>query len=260
MTLVQIDDLESTIQSFPPIDLPTLDQLASLQTRKDRKYLLTPDEVQGALGRTTERLSALEIDGRRTFAYRSLYFDTPEFSSYRSTATGRRRRFKVRLRQYVDQGTTVLEVKTHSPRGETVKHRIAYHSDPPGTLSHHAMGFVDHMTATPGLGASLVPMMWTGYRRSTLVDIDDGSRITIDRDLTAAPFGGDWTSLTDRVIVESKAAGAASPFDRVLWADHLRPLKVSKFASAMALHHDRLPTNKWHRVLSEHFHPVARPA
>jgi hypothetical protein len=44
----------------------------------------------------------LEIDGARSFAYDSTYFDTPDLDAYLLAATRRRRRFKVRTRTYVD--------------------------------------------------------------------------------------------------------------------------------------------------------------
>jgi hypothetical protein len=201
-----------------------------------------------------DRLTALEIDGVRSFQYRSLYFDTPDLSSYLGAATSRRRRYKVRVRQYVDRGNSVLEVKTRGAREATVKHRVAYDATNPEQLTSEAMGFIDHMVGTR-LGASLVPSMWTGYQRSTLVDQGDNSRVTIDRRVQAAPVDGAWQQITDRVIVETKAAGDATPLDYVLWSHGIRPVIVSKFAAAMALHNPSLPANKWRRVLRRHFVP-----
>ena len=52
-------------------------------------------------------LRVLDIDGRQSFAYESMYFDTPDLASYLGAAHGKRRRFKVRSRVYSDQETCV---------------------------------------------------------------------------------------------------------------------------------------------------------
>ena len=66
----------------------------------------------------------LDIDGRRVFGYESTYFDTPDCEQYRAHRQGRRRRYKVRSRSYVDTGLSMFEVKTKGLRGATVKHRM----------------------------------------------------------------------------------------------------------------------------------------
>jgi hypothetical protein len=82
-----------------PISLDDLVASAGLQTRLDRKYLLTAadlDVVTDRLAGEPDRgLAVLDIAGRRTFGYRSTYFDTPDLRAYRSAGRGRRRRFKV---------------------------------------------------------------------------------------------------------------------------------------------------------------------
>jgi hypothetical protein len=249
----------SVLAARPAIGLAALDELAALRTRRDRKYLLADHDVAAAVLLVAERLVALEVGGRRTFDYRSLYFDTPDLASYRGAATGRRRRFKVRLRQYAVAGPAVLEVKTRTGRGETVKCRVPHDGPDVATLSPDAQEFVDELVGWPGLGASLRPVVWTGYRRSTLVDIADRSRITVDHDVRAAPVGGGWARLTDRVVVETKGAGAASPLDRTLWDLGRRPAGVSKYAAAMAAADPSLATNRWHRVLQRHFAPPLEP-
>ncbi|WP_230854391.1 VTC domain-containing protein [Arthrobacter terrae] len=69
---------------------------------------------------------ALEIGPRRVFEYESVYFDTPELEQFRAHRQGRRRRYKVRTRTYVDSGLCMFEVKFKGQRGQTVKHRMPY--------------------------------------------------------------------------------------------------------------------------------------
>lgn len=240
--------LDAVCHRQAPITLAELDARAALQTRRDRKYLVPATTATGVLAERPN-LAVLEIDGLRHFRYRSLYFDTPDLAAYRGAAAGRRRRFKVRLRWYDDQQHAVLEVKTKSGRGETVKQRIDAAGGQGALLSAEGRDFVDTITELPGLGASLQPVLWTAYTRSTLVDLDDDARITIDVGLRVARPGGEWTSITDDVVMETKAAGSATTVDRTLWAIGQRPVSISKFAVGMALSDATLPANHWHRVL-----------
>lgn len=253
-----INDIEpsaalSLIEIRPPIGLDELNSSAALQTRVDRKYVLSLDTACQALADIADELVVLEINGTRSFQYQSLYFDTPEFTSFRGAATGRRRRFKVRVRSYVQSGHMALEVKTRSGRGETVKSRMEYEPACVEVLTPEACRFVDETLQATELAARLSPAMWTAYHRSTMLDINDYSRITIDRCLQARPVAGPWRPLTNRVIIETKSSAGPTSLDRALWTNHVRPVAISKFAVAMATHHQSLPTNRWNRVLRDHF-------
>jgi len=241
------------VGELPSITLDGLNELAGLQTRIDRKYLLTPEQADRALTAVAGRLAALDIGGLRSFQYNSLYFDTPELISYRAAATQRRRRFKVRVRHYVDSGFAALEVKTRGGRGETVKTRLVGEPASLDAFTPGALRHIDSAVDNEGLAEQLRSTMWTAYHRSTLVDLADRSRITVDQCLRAAPAGGCWRTLTDRLVVETKSTDRTTPLDRALWADHVRPVAISKYAIAMAIHHPSLPANRWSRVLRDHF-------
>ena len=66
----------------------------------------------------------LEISGIRSFRYESVYFDSPDLLTYRSHVQGRRKRFKVRSRSYMDTGECMFELKLKNRVGTTVKSRI----------------------------------------------------------------------------------------------------------------------------------------
>jgi hypothetical protein len=175
------------------ISLAELNAAAALQERVDRKYVLTEERLAEMVDELGRSLAVLDIDGRRSFGYQSVYFDTETFESY---------------------------------RGDTLR-----------------------------------PTLTTQYRRTTLVDLADVARLTIDFDLRCS----DWTSeevlLADRVVVETKSSGAPSAADRWLWSRGMRPEKISKFGTCLAALHPELPSNKWHRTLDRHFGtPVPSPA
>jgi hypothetical protein len=76
-----------------PIGLDELMELAELQTRVDRKYFVPADVFHRSIGEIADELRVLDIDGRRTFGYESVYFDTPDMDQVVPNAR-RRRRFR----------------------------------------------------------------------------------------------------------------------------------------------------------------------
>ena len=256
MTVLDAVDLGRTdhrLADLTPIDLPSLEAVARLTTRFDRKYVVDPTTVDEMIDALAGRCEVLEIDGLRTFRYSSLYFDTPDLCSYRGAAHGRRQRWKVRSRVYEEQGTCTLEVKTKTVRGQTVKERLPYDVADRRVLTTAGRAFVEERLPVEGLTSELAPVVQTAYRRSTLVDRLDGSRTTIDRALTCSdPIGTCPLGFGD-VVVETKSTGAATAVDKWLWRDGNRPIRISKFCVGMALHDPTLPANRWARVLRRHF-------
>lgn len=236
---------------FAPVGLDDLVTGAALLTRVDRKYLLPTDELPGLLARLPDDVRVLEIDGRRTFAYRSVYFDTEALDSYRCAAHRRAHRFKIRLRCYVDSGMRFAEVKVRGARGLTVKHRVPYRGN---GLDLGVDGRA--VLAAAGIDADpddLRLVLTTTYLRNTLLLSASGGRVTVDTDLSWALPDGTALHLPDRVVVETKSAGAASPVDRLLWSLHRRPQPVSKYATGLAALRPDLPAHRWLPVLRRHF-------
>nr|WP_311380158.1 carbohydrate-binding domain-containing protein [Arthrobacter sp. ISL-72] len=114
------------VRLLPPVGLEELNAEAALQTRVDRKYVVPETLAQELLAAFDAEVRVLEMDGSRCFAYDSVYFDTAQLDSYLLAALGRRRRYKVRTRTYVDSAISFLEVKTEGAREATVKERIPY--------------------------------------------------------------------------------------------------------------------------------------
>ena len=245
----------NAVQALPPIDLASVDAAAALQTRTDRKYLLDEEQLGQLIVRLAGQANVLEIDGRRTFRYRSVYFDTPEYDSYLGAARRRPDRFKVRTRTYVDTDTTWLEVKRRDRRGRTVKHRVAAASAT--DLGADDRSFIASFDTLADVAGRLVPTLTTSYERTTLVV--GPTRVTIDRDVHGTAADGREVAIGG-VIVETKSDRPGGSVDRVLWALGVRPVTISKYATELAALHPELPSNKWHRVLHRHVTAVSRSA
>jgi hypothetical protein len=242
------NDELGVLDRLPAVDLSELERLASLQTRVDRKYLLPAHRSTELLCAVSREVAVLRIDGASSFRYDTVYFDTPSLDSYLGAAHRRRHRFKVRVRRYVDSGSAVLEVKRKGRRGETVKVRTP-HLEPDAILTPEASTFIEDTLGRSGLAERLRPVLTTSFVRTTLLDRRDGSRATLDREVSLGLPGGEAVVLDERSILETKSVGAATEADRWLWAHRHRPASFSKFCIGMALHHGELPANKWNRIL-----------
>lgn len=239
------------VASLPTTTLEELNESAALLTRVDRKYVVRPEDIADVLAARADDFRALEIGGRRAAAYQSVYYDTPDLTSYLTAARRRPRRFKIRTREYMDTQTTAIEVKLRSARGTTVKHRIWM--DAPagrGPETPAVMAYAATFPEVAGVAHDLRPTLTTAYLRSTLVSA--GGRITIDSGVRAEDMAGHTFGYGDVVIVETKTLGGACPLDRDLWAAGIRPVRISKYATSLAALHPDLPANRWHRTLNRH--------
>lgn len=237
--------LAGRLERLVPIELPELESTAALLIRRDRKYVVPVGVAETFVRLLADTPRALEIDGRRRFHYESVYFDTPECTSYLDAARRRSRRFKVRTRSYLDSGNCLLEIKTRDPRGRTVKQRTAHPIESRDRLNPAGRTFVDTCPLVEEHGLALAPALVTRYTRATLVLGEPGVRITIDTDVEAETPDGRTVILPGMAIVETKSGGAPSPADRLIWSLGHRPIRVSKFCTSLAVLRPELPSNKW---------------
>jgi hypothetical protein len=250
------DRVGGAVGSLPAIDLRTLDAGAALLTRVDRKYVVPVASFERLVQALDDSWTALEIDGRRQFGYSSVYFDTPDFATYRAHLQGRRRRYKVRVRRYVDSDDCMLEVKRKGARGLTIKERRDHSINDQTELGDDGRAFVDgclrgHVAQGP-IG-SLAPVVVTGNRRTTLASLSGHSRLTVDSDL-ACGWGIRHASLRPGLVVlESKVDGHASQVDRLLRSFGIRPVPISKYCVGVASLGLELPSNPWRRTMRSCF-------
>lgn len=252
--------LVGTLDRFGTIGLSELVELAALQTRVDRKYIVPTDGLAAVVGALEPETRVLQVRGKIASAYESVYFDTPDLASYWQAAHGRRRRFKIRTRSYLDSGDCYLEVKTKGARSVTVKERLAYELDERSILTDAGRGYVDGVLADAGItgvdSMALSPGVITRYDRTTLFVPSSQSRATIDTSLSWA-LGPSIRHRPEMVIVETKSGSRASAVDKALWAAGHRPRTISKYATGLAALRPELASNKWAPVLRRHFATAA---
>ena len=246
-----------SLASFASISLDELVEKAALQTRIDRKYIVPRSALESVFSTVEDDARVLEIGGIRSFAYESIYFDTPNLDSYWLAAKDRRRRFKIRTRSYLDSGDCYLEVKTKGARSATVKERLEYDFAERARLTPAGREYADAVLAEAGIVGieteSLAPTLTTRYDRTTLFLPTSQSRATIDTDLTWILGDVEERDRPDMAIVETKSGSRASGVDRALWANGYRPVSISKYATGLAMMRSDLRSNKWAPVLRRHF-------
>lgn len=252
MSRIDAEPIIPQLSQLPAVGLEELTTEAALLTRVDRKYLVPSATARKVLSTFSSEARVLDMDGNRTFAYDSVYFDTAELDSYMLAAHGRRRRFKIRTRTYLDSAVSFLEVKTEGAREATVKERIPYELGDRDRLTEEGLAYVNE-TLAAAIGdmsiGPLEPVLSTRYDRTTLFLPESGSRATIDSDVTwQSPDGQPWV-LDNAVVVETKSGSAPGPLDKHLWAHGVRPCRISKFATGMAALHPELPANRWNQTL-----------
>jgi VTC domain len=244
-----------SVAALPAASLAEVIERAALQIREDRKYMVPVDRFAELIARLPGAWAVLEIDLRRGFAYESVYFDTSDLLIYRQHVQGRRRRYKVRTRAYLDSGDCAFEVKLKDRREQTVKTRLPYPIADRAHLCPLARAFLaDQLQAAYGQPAArLAARVTTTYRRTTLVDLERGTRLTCDVDLVCTGAGRVATGLSGHVLVETKSPGPRSEADAAPRGLGLRPVQMSKYCVAAALLHPGIRANPWYRTLRRYF-------
>lgn len=248
--------LEDAVADREPISLEEVVSEAALQTRVDKKFLLTPEQFTQLSERLGKKFKIMQIDARRTFRYESVYFDTEDFDQYRAHRQGRRRRYKVRSRTYTDTGLSMFEIKTKGLRGATVKHRIQQRLNHAGELTDDNLEFLSTVLDSEygQQVPELQPVLESAYTRATFVNPVDSERLTCDVELE---YANDQRRISgpDLIVVETKSADGRGASDRALADLGIREVSMSKYCIGVALLNPQLPANRWSRLLQQRFVP-----
>ncbi|MBL7943955.1 MAG: polyphosphate polymerase domain-containing protein, partial [Flavobacteriales bacterium] len=196
-----------------------------LMNRTDTKFILSRKNLAEILAVLPEHYRVLAVNDVRLNRYETLYYDREDFHYYRQHQNGKRNRYKIRKRSYVDSNLTYFEVKFKSNKDRTDKQRTKL-SSLEESLEEKSVNFLHE--ATP-LEDTLVPKLYNSFRRITLVNEAIKERLTIDTDIRFQ-FEGRSVSLPHLVIAEVKQekVNRHSPFMKEIKKRLIRPESISK--------------------------------
>jgi hypothetical protein len=210
---------------------PQLAAERELLQRLDTKFRIAPLRVPALLEMLQATHGVLSAGDRLIARYATRYFDTTDLRFYRDHLRGRRPRFKVRLRHYLDRRLSFLEIKRKNKDDRTEKERFMrpYGDD---ILSAEDMrAIAGCMAGNPGW-LSLQALV--DCERISLVALQDRERITIDLGVCCGAPGGSGVVLpmalveVKRARIDRRAASFAA-----LRATGAREVGFSKYIHAM---------------------------
>lgn len=232
----------SRFERFTTVDADLLEQRKLLR-RVDTKFLVSASSLEALLGELDVHYGILYAGEASVASYETLYFDTPEVRCFHDHRRGKRSRFKVRVRHYIDRKVTYLEIKTKTNRNVTIKKRVrrAFRDN---ALADEDREFIQ---LNSGLsGEEMLPQLWTNFRRISLVGLSTNERVTIDLDLSFAR-NEELRSLPGVVIVEVKQSpfNRRTPIMKILRALGRRPVSMSKYCTATGLTRTDVRTSRF---------------
>lgn len=219
------EQLKNKLQLLDPINLDELSEY-KLLNRIDTKYVCNIKCLHQIIDRVGGDFKIQASGSERVFGYESLYFDTPEMKTYFDHHQGKRIRYKIRFRKYMDTGDVFLEVKKKKDYIRTNKKRNQFKFST--TLDNLHLEFIGENIAIPESG--LYPTIWTIFDRITLAGKNQLERITIDTNVRFKNNNQE-ICLPGLSIIEVKRdkTNGISPFTQTLRDLNIRSYGFSKY-------------------------------
>jgi len=238
--------VDQQLDKFTPIDLKQMDRVKLLQ-RTDTKYLLSIGRLLDVFPALFEHYYVLEVEGKRTSAYHTIYLDTEDKKYFKQHHQGRYKRHKVRFRTYLETGISFLEVKLKQ-KGITNKKRIS--TTIQEDLDQNQSSFLKQWI--PESPADLRRSLQNTFNRITLVHKTEQERVTIDLNLNFTR-ADKQVLLSEPVIIELKQSkfNRKSIISTLLRANLIRPQLMSKYCIGCILLDKTLKYNRFKSRLLE---------
>lgn len=214
-----------SLQAFAAASSDLLQSRALLK-RTDTKFVVAQADLERVFPALSLDYAVLHTGTELSARYRTLYFDTPDMRCFHDHRRGRRQRFKVRVRHYLDREKTYLEIKRRGQLGtDKVRQSREFLNE---SLTAADWQFIDE--ATGGRSKGLQPELRNSFRRIMLVGLNRPERVTLDVDLCFEKAGAE-AHLPNSAIVEVKQARLKnrSPILQALRAVGARPQSASKY-------------------------------
>lgn len=237
-------DFDTILNQFEGISLEEVNK-ASLMRRKDNKYIFSCQYLPELLELVKKDYRVLEIDGRRSQDYRTLYFDTIDHEMYHKHHRGKANRHKVRIRRYGAGKIHFLEVKKKNAKGITNKKRVRTN----GMEHADLMKEEAFLTSCSPYESSIIDTaLENDFFRITLVDPTQTERVTLDYGLRFSSRESEAKlDLPGVAVAEIKFENylSDSSIHAAMRTFHIQPHRFSKYAIGMALLNPDLKQNRF---------------
>ncbi len=231
--------IHDLVSRFKPITLEEMSEVC-LMNRTDTKFVTNKGKLAKLLELADGKYYAQYHDGTRIATYMTTYWDTIDHIFYMEHHNGRVPRQKIRVRTYLDNGYSYLEVKTKNNHGRTKKKRIQV---PDQEQLASGDEFITSLT-THHL-QDIHPTVRNRFHRITLVNYEKTERLTIDFDVEFDNLETkEHTGTGQLVVIELKRDGNThSPIMDILRVLRIKPAGFSKYCIGSVLTNPRLKHN-----------------
>lgn len=217
--------LDVIYNKYQPITLQELDKV-KLLNRTDTKFLLSIKELEKVLQEVANDYDVLEIDGKRSNDYQTLYYDTADFDLYYKHHRGFVNRHKLRMRSYLDSNLNFIEIK-HKVKGRTDKKRTTIPSLSEKLDDDHSEFIQNASILIP---EDYEPKLYNQFTRVTLAHKTAQERVTLDFNLKFE-WADKVKSFDQMVIAEIKQerVDRTTPIMQSLKQNQIRTERISKY-------------------------------
>jgi hypothetical protein len=167
---------ENILKQFDKVTLSDLDKV-KLMNRTDLKFCMHINELPSILETLKSHYQVLQIDDKIIFNYDNTYFDTIDNRMFLSHHNGKKNRFKIRVRNYVESNLNFLEIKFKTNKGRTIKERVIKRDFVP-EFTEIENSFLEK--TCPFEGSMLEPKINSFFKRFTMVNNEFTERVTVD--------------------------------------------------------------------------------
>lgn len=219
-------EIQNQIELFDTVSLDDLKKV-KLLNRRDTKYVIPIEKIDALLVSIREKYRVLQIEADRSIDYDTIYYDTCNYDFYSSHQNGKKNRFKVRYRTYLNNNQSFLEVKKKNNKSRTDKIRKKLEPQrPPDPDS--VFRFIKK--EIQGFNEDVQESLKVHFSRITLCDVQFKERVTLDRSLTFLK-GDNKVSYSMFAIVEVKQdkLEKESPIMTYLRENKYQPFRISKY-------------------------------
>lgn len=241
-----MNDLAATLSNFNPISLEEMDHVKLLD-RIDTKFVIHEDQLIDFLLAIATQYNMLVIGGQSLHPYETLYFDTPSFHLYQMHHNGKRNRYKLRCRKYINSGISFFEIKSKTNTSRTIKNRIQIENIPEKLNAPLNKFIGEH---TPDTLHGFVPALRVYFDRLTLVNKNANERLTFDLNLRYKCNGFD-KQIQKIVIVEVKQEKhSLSPFRELMKVNRQPKNYLSKYCLGLTYMNKGLKRNRFKQKIN----------